>query len=128
MTVVARTNYRYPLYRMRHKAQFGSIKSHQNKMGVNVMELVDEFTLHYAKINLTLSQRYGTAGSTLEHSTIIAIRHNDKVREPMLVKLADGITYSITNISANLDNYISYDLLTLTKYTQGGGGANGRRS
>lgn len=125
---MAKTNYRYPLYRMRHKAQFGSIKSHQNKMGVNVMGFVDEFTLHYAKINLTLSQRYGTAGSTLEHSTIIAIRHNDKVREPMLVKLADGITYSITNISANLDNYISYDLLTLQKYTKGGGGADGRRS
>ena len=125
---MAKTNYRYPLYRMRHKAQFGSIKSHQNKMGVNVMGFVDEFTLHYAKINLTLSQRYGTAGSTLEHSTIIAIRHNDKVREPMLVKLADGITYSITNISANCDSYISYDLLTLQKYTKGGGGADGRRS
>lgn len=125
---MAKTSYRYPLYRMRHKAQFGSIKSHQNKMGVNVMGFVDEFTLHYAKINLTLSQRYGTAGSTLEHSTIIAIRHNDKVREPMLVKLADGITYSITNISANLDNYISYDLLTLQKYTKGGGGADGRRN
>lgn len=125
---MAKTSYRYPLYRMRHKAQFGSIKSHQNKMGVNVMGFVDEFTLHYAKINLTLSQRYGTAGSTLEHSTIIAIRHNDKVREPMLVKLVDGITYSITNISANLDNYISYDLLTLQKYTKGGGGADGRRN
>lgn len=125
---MAKTSYRYPLYRMRHKAQFGSIKSHQNKMGVNVMGFVDEFTLHYAKINLTLSQRYGTAGSTLEHSTIIAIRHNDKVREPMLVKLADGITYSITNISANRDNYISYDLLTLQKYTKSGGGADGRRN
>lgn len=125
---MAKTSYRYPLYRMRHKAQFGSIKSHQNKMGVNVMGFVDEFTLHYAKINLTLSQRYGTAGSTLEHSTIIAIRHNDKVREPMLVKLADGITYSITNISANRDSYISYDLLTLQKYTKGGGGADGRRN
>ena len=126
--MMARTNYRYPLHRMRHKAKFGSIKSHQNKMGVNVMGFVDEFTLHYAKINLTLSQRYGVAGSTLEHSTVIAIRHNDKVREPMLVKLADGITYSITNISANRDNYISYDLLTLSKHTQGGGGADGRRS
>ena len=125
---MAKTSYRYPLYRMRHKAHFGSIKSHQNKMGVNVMGFVDEFTLHYAKINLTLSQRYGTAGSTLEHSTIIAIRHNDKVREPMLVKLADGITYSIINISANRDSYISYDLLTLQKYTKGGGGADGRRN
>lgn len=126
--IMARANYRYPLYRMRHKAHFGSIKSHQNKMGVNVSGFVEEFSLHYAKINLSISQRYGTAGSTLEHSTIIAIRHNDKVREPMLVKLADGITYSITNISANRDNYISYDLLTLQKYTQSGGGADGRRS
>lgn len=113
---------------MRHKAQFGSIKSHQNKMGVNVSGFVDEFTLHYAKINLTLSQRYGVAGSTLEHSTVIAIRHNSKVKEPMLVKLADGVTYSITNISANNDDYISYDLLTLSKYQKGGGGADGRRS
>lgn len=123
---MARTSYRYPLYRMRHKAQFGSIKSHQNKMGVNISGFVDEFTLHYAKINLTISQRYGVPGSTLEHSTIIAIRHNSKVKEPMLVKLADGITYSITNISANQDNYISYDLLTLQKYTKGGGGVDGR--
>lgn len=113
---------------MRHKAKFGSIKSHQNKMGVNVMNFVDEFTLHYAKINLTLSQRYGVAGSTLEHSTVIAIRHNSKVKEPMLVKLANGETYSITNISANNDDYISYDLLTLTRYQKGGGGADGRRN
>lgn len=125
---MAKTSYRYPLYRMRHKAHFGSIKSHQNKMGVNVMGFVDEFTLHYAKINLTLSQRYGVAGSTLEHSTVIAIRHNPNVKEPMLVKLVDGVTYSITNISANLDSYISYDLLTLQKYTKGGGGADGRRN
>lgn len=125
---MAKTSYRYPLYRMRHKAHFGSIKSHQNKMGVNVSGFVDEFTLHYAKINLTLSQRYGVAGSTLEHSTVIAIRHNSKVKEPMLVKLADGATYSITNISANNDDYISYDLLTLSKYQKGGGGADGRRS
>ena len=125
---MAKTSYRYPLYRMRHKAHFGSIKSHQNKMGVNVSGFVEEFILHYAKINLSISQRYGTAGPTLEHSTSKAIRHNDKVREPMLVKLADGITYSITNISANRDNYISYDLLTLQKYTKGGGGANGGRT
>lgn len=125
---MARSSYRYPLYRIRHKAHFGSIKSHQNKMGVNVPSFVDEFVLHYAKINLTLSQRYGVAGSTLEHSTIIAIRHNPKVKEPMLVKLDDGMTYSITNISSNNDDYISYDLLTLSKQAKGGGGADGRRS
>lgn len=125
---MAKTSYRYPLYRMRHKAHFGSIKSHQNKMGVNVSGFVEEFTLHYAKINLTLSQRYGVAGSTLEHSTVIAIRHNSKVKETMLVKLANGETYSITNISANNDDYISYDLLTLTRYQKGGGGADGRRN
>lgn len=125
---MAKTSYRYPLYRMRHKAHFGSIKSHQNKMGVNVSGFVEELILHYAKINLSISQRYGIAGSTLEHSTIIAIRHNDKVREPMLVKLADGVIYSITNISTNQDDYLSYDLLTLSKYTKGGGGADGRRN
>lgn len=119
MKIVARTNYRYPLYRMRHKAQFGSIKNRENLMGVNIPTFVDEFTLHYAKVNLTIMQRYGTTGTTLQHSTIIAIRHNPKVKEPMLVRLADGITYSITNISANSDNYISYDLLTLEKYTKG---------
>lgn len=123
---MARSSYRYPLYRMRHKAQFGSIKSHQNKMGVNVSSFVNEFTIHYAKINLSISQRYGATGSTLEHSTIIAIRHNNKVKEPMLVKLADGILYTITNISANNDNYLSYDLITLEKHMKGGGGANGR--
>jgi len=95
-------------------------------MGVNVKGPVEVFKLHYAKVNLTIMQRYGTTGSTLEHSTIIAIRHNPKVTEPMLVTLADGITYQITNISANNDNYISYDLLTLSKYTKGGGGANGK--
>lgn len=125
---MAKTSYHYPLYRMRHKAHFGSIKSHQNKMGVNVSGFVEELILHYAKINLSISQRYGIAGSTLEHSTIIAIRHNDKVREPMLVKLADGVIYSITNISTNQDDYLSYDLLTLSKYTKGGGGADGRRN
>lgn len=116
---MARSNYRYPLYRMRHKARFGSMGNRENAMGVNAPGFVDEFTLHYAKVNLTIMQRYGTAGSTLEHSTIIAIRHNEKVKQPMLVKLADGNTYSITNISANNDSYISYDLLTLELNTKG---------
>lgn len=93
-------------------------------MGVNVPSFVDELTLHYAKVNLTIMQRYGTTGSTLEHSTIIAIRHNPKVKEPMLVKLADDNTYRITNVSTNDDDYISYDLLTLEK-TDKVGGPNG---
>ena len=123
---MARSSYRYPLYRMRHKATFSLVKSHQNKMGVNTNEPVKLFDLHYAKVNLTIMQRYGTTGSTLEHSTVIAIRHNTKVTEPMIVTLADGIEYKITNISSNDDNYISYDLLTLNKVTKGGGGANGK--
>lgn len=123
---MTRHSYRYALYRMRHQATFSLEKSHRNKMGVNVKSPVPLFKLHYAKVNLTITQRYGVEGSTLEHSTIIAIRHNPKVIEPMLVELADGITYDITNISSNDDNYIAYDLLTLSKHMQGGGGANGK--
>ncbi|MEE6650629.1 phage head closure protein [Limosilactobacillus pontis] len=116
---MARSSYRYPLYRMRHKAHFGSVENRENLMGVNVPTFVDEMTLHYVKVNLTIMQRYGATGSTLEHSTIIAIRHNPKVKETMLVKLEDGNTYRITNVSANDDDYISYDLLTLERYTKG---------
>ena len=50
---------------------------------------------------------------------IPASENSAKVKEPMLVKLADGNTYRIANVSANDDDYISYDLLTLERYTKG---------
>ena len=31
---MARSNYRYPLYRMRHKARFSSMGNRENAMGV----------------------------------------------------------------------------------------------
>lgn len=118
-------NYRYPLYRMRHKAVFGIPDDQENAMGVTIPKFKELMTLHYAKIKLTLNQRYGVTGSNLQHAVIIAVRHNNKLSSKMQVKLADGITYSISEISSNDDDYISYDLLTLHKVNKVGSDNNG---
>ena len=119
------SNYRYPLYQMRHKAVFGLSDEQENAMGVTIPKFKELMTLHYAKIKLTLNQRYGVTGSNLQHAVIIAVRHNNKLSSKMQVKLADGFTYSISEISSNDDDYISYDLLTLHRVNKIGGGNNG---
>ena len=48
------SNYRYPLYRMRHKAKFGVPAETENAMGVTISGFKELFTLHYAKIQLIL--------------------------------------------------------------------------
>ena len=119
------SNYRYPLYRMRHKAKFGVPAETETAMGVTISGFKELFTLHYAKIQLTFNQRYGALGTSLHNKIIIAVRHNNKLSSKMQVKLADGFTYSISEISSNDDDYISYDLLTLHRVNKIGGGNNG---
>ena len=119
------SNYRYPLYRMRHKAKFGVPAETENAMGVTISGFKELFTLHYAKIQLTFNQRYGALGTSLHNKIIIAVRHNPKIKQPMLVKLSENEEYEIVDISTNNDDYISYDLLTLQK-TDKVGGSNGR--
>lgn len=119
------SNYRYPLHRMRHKAKFGVLAETENELGVTISTFKEVFTLHYAKIQLTFNQRYGALGTTLQNKIIIAVRHNPKIEQPMLVKLSDNKEYKIVDISTNNDDYISYDLLTLQK-TEKVGGSSGR--
>lgn len=118
------SNYRYPLYRMRHKAKFGVPGETENAMGVTISGFKELFTLHYAKIQLTFNQRYGALGTSLQNKIIIAVRHNPKIKQPMFVKLSEDEKYKIVDISTNNDDYISYDLLTLEK-TDKVGGQNG---
>ena len=104
------SNYRYPLYRMRHKAKFGVPAETENAMGVTISGFKELFTLHYAKIQLTFNQRYGALGTSLQYTIIIAVRHNPKIKQPMFVKLSEDNTLSFLASNASSSIGINVDI------------------
>lgn len=105
----------YQPYRFTHTADFGIPKSVENPVtGISSPEFSKLCTLHYARRNQTISDRYSAAGTAYEDTTLIMIRHNRDLssRDVLYVKL-DGKLYSVVSYSVNNDTYNSMDLLTL---------------
>lgn len=111
--------YRYRPDQFKHMAEFGTIESYENPYtGIEVSEFVPQFKLHYANINTTLSMKYQTIDTQFEGTMNIAIRHNKKVEDSMLVKI-DAKEYKIMDLSPSDDGYISYDILNIKRTTKG---------
>lgn len=111
--------YTYQPYQMRHKATFGHLASIENAQGVNVTKFVEDFTLHYAYINRTMTQRYMAYGTDMQYTRNIAVHHDKRLSDQMHCKLEDGKEYIISDLSVNDDTYNSYDVLTLDRKTKG---------
>lgn len=110
----------YQPYQMTKVAEFGGYPKNarkENNRGMMVPQFVKEFSLHYAKINQTISQKYETIGTQFEDSQIIAVQHNGKLKETMICRI-ENQDYKILNISVNDKDYLSYDLVTIKKVTE----------
>lgn len=104
----------YQPYQFKKKATFGTIKSVENKAGVNVPTFVGQFTLHYATIKNTIDQKYQALGTGYENTLIIAVKHDSRVSDSLECQI-DGVTHKIVDVSSDDSMYISYDLVTIKK-------------
>lgn len=95
-------------------AQFEKQGNTTTGAGVNIPKPQFAFTLHYAPVTRSLTQQYLAQQVSNADTIVIAIRHNPKVSQNMLVKI-DGTEYEISSLSANDQFDINaYDYLTLT--------------
>ncbi|WP_127849480.1 phage head closure protein [Lacticaseibacillus hulanensis] len=99
---------------MTQKAKFGSLVSLENAQGVNVPTFKPEVTLHFAAIKRSMAQNYLLTGTDLEHTRVIAVRHNAKINETQHVYI-DGVDYDVVTVSPDDDTgtLIRYDYVTL---------------
>lgn len=111
--------YSYQPYQMRYTAEFGSFNTVDNDMGVPMPTFVSQFKLHYARVSQTISQKYEALGTDFENTQILAVRHDKRMTDKLAVRI-DGKVYSIVDLSARDDTYLSYDLITVKRYKAGG--------
>ena len=111
--------YSYQPYQMRYTAEFGSFNTVDNDMGIPMPTFVSQFKLHYARVSQTISQKYEALGTEFENTQILAVRHDKRMTDKLAVRI-DGKVYSIVDLSARDDTYLSYDLITIKRYKAGG--------
>ena len=111
--------YSYQPYQMRYTAEFGSFNTVDNDMGIPMPTFVSQFKLHYARVSQTISQKYEALGTEFENTQILAVRHDKRMTDKLAVQI-DGKVYSIVDLSARDDTYLSYDLITIKRYKAGG--------
>ena len=111
--------YSYQPYQMRYTAEFGSFNTVDNDMGIPMPTFVSQFKLHYARVSQTISQKYDALGTDFENTQILAVRHDKRLTDKLAVRI-DGKVYSIVDLSAHDDTYLSYDLITIKRYKAGG--------
>ena len=115
-------NRRFSPYQLNKVAEFGTIENHENGAGVNIPVFAPQFKAHFARVKTTLTQRYEAAGTDLENTRVIAIKHHSNVEDMQQVKY-DGVVYDIQDISPDDENYLAFDYVTINKLTRGGGGS-----
>lgn len=102
-------------YLFNHTADFGVPDSKRNPVtGISIPIFSKIATLHYARRNQTISDRYQAAGTEYQDTLLITIRHNRDLssRKVLFVKL-DGKLYKVINYSVNNETFNSVDMLTL---------------
>ena len=97
------------------KAQFGTVKTGYNpKNGNSIKRFVSQIGLKYAPRTRTMTQQYTIAGTKLEDTILIVIRHNKAVNKKLIVMLPDKTYYDVVGISPDdSNNVITYDIVTL---------------
>ena len=105
----------YQPFQFNHVAEFGVPVPKENQItGISKPEFSKLCTLHFARRNQSISDRFQAAGTSYEDTSMIVIRHNRDLcnRKVLLVRM-DGKLYKVINYSINDDTFNSLDLLTL---------------
>ncbi len=109
---------RFQPYQMRHKVTFNSQTEKENAIGQTVTVNSPLFTKHYAKVKISINQKFSAVGTEAEHDVYIAVKHDKRFDEMDYAKLTATIgndDYRIVDIDVVDDNYLSYDMITLRK-------------
>lgn len=101
----------YDISRMRRKVTFETVKSHQNKMGVNVTSPVDVATVWCGEYASTMSQTYTNLGTNINVDLVLVIRHNPNIKNNYKARY-QGQQYDIVNINSD-ERLNAFDLITL---------------
>lgn len=105
----------YQAYQFNRVADFGRPGDEVDPLtGVTSDGFEHIATLHYARRNQTITDRYQAAGTAYEDTLMIVIRHNRQLaKEPVVLVKIGNTTYQVINYSPNSSTYNSVDLLTL---------------
>lgn len=107
-----------PSYKLNKRIKFGSIKPVLNESSGDYDENFVETMEVWAMIqHRSLSLEYKIAGTTLDGSILIVIRHNDQITNQLKAEL-DGAMYDIANVSPDESGYMSYDYVTLKHHEE----------
>lgn len=104
-------------YQFNHRADFGTVKEiYNSNTGGKSKGFFKYFSLYYAPRTRTMNQIFQAKAAGMSDTITIAVRHNEKLKDTLLVKINDVI-WKIVHLSINDNNsYQSYDFLTLARY------------
>lgn len=107
----------YDLNRLKHRVQFGTIKSVENdNTGDYSEQFVPQVTCWCGMYTQTQTQQYTLMGNDQQDLITIAIRHNSAVKESLIAKL-NGVQYNVAAINSD-DQLGAFDTVTLKKVTK----------
>lgn len=103
---------KYKLSRLNKRAIFGTVQSVENPYnGAYITKFVPKFEVWCGTLTQSMDQVFGILGTSTTDIIVIVVRHDERIKNNLMVKL-DEQAYSITNV--NSDNQInSFDTVTL---------------
>lgn len=110
-----------PISRLNHTIELGTVVTVQNRsLGGSRQEFKATRTIHCAIYQRSQTQQYALIGTTLEDTTVIAVRSQYQVDKQLKVCL-DGKLYNIVTVSRDENHSTTqYDLLTLKEIKKAG--------
>lgn len=104
---------KYSISRLNKVATVGHMDNTYNSEGVPQDTFVADLTIFYGSYSRGVDRTLSLTGTALEDTTVIAVRHDDRLTNKQRIQLADGVTYYIQSIEAD-DDINAFDTLTLT--------------
>lgn len=111
-------HFQYHAYQFNHTIDIGVAKSITNPLtGISKPGFSKIATCHFARRNVSVTDRFNAAGTDHGETMMVVIRHSrmlSNMNEPLFAKL-DGKLYSVGSYSVNDSTYNAVDLLTLNR-------------
>lgn len=108
----------YKPYQFNDTVDFGVSKSITNPLtGISKPGFSKIATCHFARRNVSVTDRFNAVGTDHAETLMIVIRHSrqlSNINEPLFAKV-DGKLYAVGSYSVNNSTYNAVDLLTLNR-------------
>lgn len=110
--------FQYEPYQFKDKVDLGVAKSITNPLtGISKPGFSNIATCHFARRNVSVTDRFNSVGTDHQETIMIVIRHSrtlSTMTQPLFAKV-DGKLYSVGSYSVNNSTYNAVDLLTLNR-------------